>query len=118
MTPTLHDLGIDRMSTEDRLRLIGEIWDSFSGADQSEIPESHRAELDHRLAAADADPAAGPPWEEVRARLRGGKVSDARWVNNVDSRASLSTSFSTRSRTIHHDDRRQLPAGDRTYPRP
>jgi putative addiction module component (TIGR02574 family) len=70
MSPTLHDLGIDRMSPEDRLRLIGEIWDSLSPADQSEIPESHREELDRRLAAADANPAAGAPWEEVRARLR------------------------------------------------
>jgi putative addiction module component (TIGR02574 family) len=37
------------------------------------IPESHREELDRRLAAADADPAPGRPWEEVRARLRGEK---------------------------------------------
>jgi putative addiction module component (TIGR02574 family) len=61
------------MSTEDRLRLIGEIWDTLSPADQLEIPESHREELDRRLAAADADPSAGSPWEEVRTRLRGGQ---------------------------------------------
>jgi putative addiction module component (TIGR02574 family) len=73
MSPTMQDLGIDRMSTEDRLRLIEEIWDSLSAVDQLEIPESHREELDRRLAAADADPSAGSPWEEVRARLRGGK---------------------------------------------
>jgi putative addiction module component (TIGR02574 family) len=70
MTPTIYDLGIDRLSAEDRLRLIGEIWDSLS-IHNTPIPESHREELDHRLAAADADPAAGRPWEEVRARLRG-----------------------------------------------
>ena len=71
MTPTIQDLGIDRLSAEDRLRLIGEIWDSLAPADQQEIPPEHRAELDKRLAAADADPSAGAPWEEVRARLRG-----------------------------------------------
>jgi putative addiction module component (TIGR02574 family) len=60
------------MSPEERLRLIGEIWDSLPPADQREIPESHREELDRRLAAADADPGAGAPWEEVKARLRGG----------------------------------------------
>ncbi|MGL4551135.1 MAG: addiction module protein [Gemmataceae bacterium] len=69
MTPTIQDLGIDRLSPEHRLRLIGEIWDSLSPGTGA-IPESHREELDRRLAAADADPAAGSPWEEVRARLR------------------------------------------------
>jgi putative addiction module component (TIGR02574 family) len=70
MIPTMHDLGIDMLSDEQRLRLIGEIWDSLSIAN-TPIPESHREELDRRLAAADADPTAGRPWEEVRARLRG-----------------------------------------------
>jgi putative addiction module component (TIGR02574 family) len=73
MSPTIHDLGIDRMSAEDRLRLIEEIWDSLCPPDQMEIPESHRQELDRRLARADAEPSAGSPWEEVRARLRGGQ---------------------------------------------
>lgn len=71
MSPTLQALGIDRLSAEDRLRLIGEIWDTLTPIDQFDIPESHREELDRRLAAADADPASGRPWEEVRARLRG-----------------------------------------------
>ena len=69
MSPTMHDLGIDRLSADDRLRLIEEIWGSLSVADQPAIPGSHRAELDRRLAAADADPCAASPWEEVRARL-------------------------------------------------
>jgi putative addiction module component (TIGR02574 family) len=59
------------MSPQDRLRLIEEIWDSLSPGEQREIPQSHRDELDRRIAAADADPAAARPWEEVRARLRG-----------------------------------------------
>jgi len=53
MSRTIQVLGIDRMSPEDRLRVIGEIWDSLSGSDQAEIPASHREELDRRLAAAD-----------------------------------------------------------------
>jgi putative addiction module component (TIGR02574 family) len=64
----IHDLGIDRLSAEDRLRLIEEIWDSLDPA-QYQIPESHREELDRRLAAADAEPSAGEAWEVVRARL-------------------------------------------------
>ena len=72
MQPTAQSLGIDRMSIEDRLRLIEEIWESLSpSADELPLPESHRQELDRRLAAADADPQAGLTWEEVKARLRG-----------------------------------------------
>jgi putative addiction module component (TIGR02574 family) len=72
MAPTMQDLGIDQLSAEHRLRLLGEIWDSLSPQD-TPIPQSHREELDRRLADADADPTAGRPWEEVRARLRGEK---------------------------------------------
>ena len=72
MPSTLHDLGIDKMSAEDRIRLIGEIWDSLSALDGYEMPESHREELDRRIAAADAEPAKSSPWEEVQARLRDG----------------------------------------------
>ena len=73
MSPTLKELGIDRLSSEERLRLIEDIWETLTPIHQLEIPEAHREELDRRLAAADADPAAGRPWEEVRARLRGEK---------------------------------------------
>jgi putative addiction module component (TIGR02574 family) len=71
MTPTIQSLGIDRMSAEDRLRLIEEIWESLSPP--PEIPESHKKELDRRLAACESDPTAGAPWEEVKARLRGAR---------------------------------------------
>ena len=72
MAPTIHDLGIDRLSVEQRLQLMAEIWDSLS-VETTPIPESHREELDRRLAATDADPEAGRPWDDVRARLRGEK---------------------------------------------
>jgi putative addiction module component (TIGR02574 family) len=73
MSPTIHDLGIDQLSAEDRLRLIGEIWDSLSRKEQDGIVGFHREELDRRLAEADANPAAGRPWEEVRTQLRSGQ---------------------------------------------
>jgi putative addiction module component (TIGR02574 family) len=72
MAPTIHDLGIDLLSAEHRLRLIGEIWESLS-IESTPIPESHRMELDRRLAAADAEPETGRPWEEIRAKLRQGQ---------------------------------------------
>ena len=58
------------MSANERLRLIGEIWDSLSPAAQIQLTEDQRRELDRRIAAADADPSVGTPWEEVKARLR------------------------------------------------
>ena len=63
-------LGIDRLSHEERLKLISEIWESLDPIRQMEIPESHRQELDRRLTNADDDPSAAKPWEEVRAPLR------------------------------------------------
>ena len=68
--PTLNELGIDQMSTDERLRLIGDIWDSLSPVEQIELTESQRLELDRRIAAADADPSPGTPWEIVKARSR------------------------------------------------
>ncbi|HEY1068684.1 MAG TPA: addiction module protein [Pirellulales bacterium] len=73
MSPLLRELGIDRLSREARLQLLGEIWDTLTPVAQEEIPEAHREELDRRLAAADANPDSGIPWEEARARLRGEK---------------------------------------------
>ena len=70
MPPTIQSLGIDRLSNQDRLELIGDIWDSIEAIDDAEISELHRQELDLRLAATDADPAASNSWEEGRSRLR------------------------------------------------
>jgi putative addiction module component (TIGR02574 family) len=71
MSPILQALGIDRLSTEEKVRLIGEIWDSIpDSSDQFGIPEFHREELDRRLAVCEADPQAGSIWEEVKKRLR------------------------------------------------
>ena len=32
MSPTIHDLGIDRLSAEDRLRLIGDLLEARTGS--------------------------------------------------------------------------------------
>lgn len=74
MTPTLQQLGIDQMSIEDRLALAQEVWDSVA-ADMERLPltDAQRAELERRVANADANPAEGIPWEVIRAEAR------ARW---------------------------------------
>ena len=59
------------LSVEQRLELISELWDSIPDSlDTLPVPDSHREELDRRLAAADANPDAAIPWEEVKRRLR------------------------------------------------
>jgi putative addiction module component (TIGR02574 family) len=70
MTQLLQQLGIDRLSPEDRLELISQIWESLTenGADLP-VHDWHRREVERRLAAADANPGAGAPWEIVMARL-------------------------------------------------
>jgi putative addiction module component (TIGR02574 family) len=71
LTPSLQELGIDRLSGLERLELIAAIWDSIPDTQEAlPVPEWHRQELERRLAAAEATPGAGTPWEEVRARLR------------------------------------------------
>jgi putative addiction module component (TIGR02574 family) len=59
---------IDRLTVEERLELIGRIWDGLSET-APPIPEWHLAEVKRRRAAALADPEAGTPWTEVKARL-------------------------------------------------
>jgi putative addiction module component (TIGR02574 family) len=63
---------VDTWSADDRLRLIEAVWDRLAeapGADR--LTESQHADLERRLDAYRADPGAGSPWEEVKARLRG-----------------------------------------------
>jgi putative addiction module component (TIGR02574 family) len=70
MDATVKSLGIDRLSVAERLRLVEEIWETIAdGAEDLEIPQSQRDELDRRIAAAERNPQAGRTWEEVKARL-------------------------------------------------
>jgi len=65
-------LDLSQLSVPQRLDLIALLWDSIpDSAEALPIPESHRQELERRLAAAEASPESGIPWEQVRQRLRG-----------------------------------------------
>lgn len=69
MAPTLQELGIDRLTTVDRLALAEAIWESVArDAEQATLPESQRLELERRLADSIARPDAVTPWEVVKAR--------------------------------------------------
>ena len=68
MPPTLKELGIDRLSVEDRIALAQAIWASISAQPgRSLLTEPQRQELARRLADADANPDDGVPWEEIKA---------------------------------------------------
>lgn len=73
MSSNMYQLGIDAWSIDDRLRLMEQIWESLPPVGLSEIPESLRAELDRRIAAAKATPEASRPWREVMAELMAGR---------------------------------------------
>ena len=64
-------LPYDGMSVAQRLDLIAEIWDSIpESSDALDVSAWHREEIEQRLSAADANPEAGVPWEDIKARLR------------------------------------------------
>ena len=70
MTPTIHSLGIDRLSSDQRIQLVEEIWDSIPDDDlEPVLTEDQRVDLQRRIAGYEADPKNGSTWEEVKARL-------------------------------------------------
>jgi putative addiction module component (TIGR02574 family) len=69
MSLTLSQFGIDRLDMQQRVELIGLIWDSLPDDVHYDPPAWHVQELERRIAAADANPGAAEPWETVLARL-------------------------------------------------
>lgn len=60
-----------RLPPEERIALLGEIWDSMAASPGDvPIPEWHVQELERRLA---VSPPEFVSWEEVRDRLRGSR---------------------------------------------
>jgi putative addiction module component (TIGR02574 family) len=63
-----HALDISTMTPEERLELIGELWDSLDD-DTSELSNEQRSELQRRMADVDARGPTGVSWAEVKAKL-------------------------------------------------
>jgi putative addiction module component (TIGR02574 family) len=68
MNATVKSLGIDRLDLEERLNLVGEIWDLIVASDE-DIPltNAQRVELGHRVAEDDASPTDTVAWDDVKA---------------------------------------------------
>ena len=71
MPGNVKSLGTDSLSLAERVMFAGDIWDSIAaGADALEVPQSHKDELDLRIADYHANPRSGSTWENVKTRLR------------------------------------------------
>ena len=69
MSLTLTALGIDRLSVEERLTLVQEIWDSIVAEGQRPpLSEAKLQELHRRVAEDDANQDDVIPWEVVKAQ--------------------------------------------------
>ncbi len=60
---------IDRLSPEERLALIGELWDSLDDSDVPLTP-AQTAELERRLASFESERDKGVTWETLKTELR------------------------------------------------
>ena len=67
MAVTVKSLGIDNLNVEDRLALIGELWDSISSETET-LPLSAelKNELDRRLKDAELNPSSSKSWDQVK----------------------------------------------------
>lgn len=61
---------LNDLTAEERIELIGKLWDSLDPAAAAPITPALAAELDRREAEADAAPEAGEPWSQIRDELR------------------------------------------------
>ena len=70
MSVSLKSFGIDRLSVEERLTLVEELWDSIA-EDSAAVPltDAQRAELDRRLADHEAHPDDVVSWDDVKASI-------------------------------------------------
>lgn len=61
---------ISRLTPGQKLQLVEELWETLAAdPDQLPIPEWHKQALDEAHAAYEANPGAGSPWPEVKARI-------------------------------------------------
>ncbi len=70
MSALLKSLGIDRLSVEERLELVEDLWDSIADEDAAtSLTDAQRAELDRRLAEYAANPNDVVLWEDIKASI-------------------------------------------------
>jgi putative addiction module component (TIGR02574 family) len=70
MGSSLKSLGIDRLSVEERMALVEDIWDSIA-LEGAALPltEVQRTKLDRRVAEHEANPDDVVPWADVKTAI-------------------------------------------------
>jgi putative addiction module component (TIGR02574 family) len=66
--PSLDSNELARLRPEERLALIGQLWDSLSDT-EIPLPKAQQAELARRLSSLDQDRTQAVTWEQLRAEL-------------------------------------------------
>jgi len=67
MGTKLQELGIDRLSIDERLALVEEIWSTICAEPGAfTLSDEQRRELERRLEEDDRDPAAAVSWDELK----------------------------------------------------
>lgn len=62
-----------KLPVQERIRIVEAIWDSVAEhPEQVELLPWQAEELDRRIAAYQANPSEGIPWDEVKRRILGG----------------------------------------------
>ena len=70
MSPTLKSLGIDRLTVDERIALVHEIWESIEEESQPPRISKELAQLlDQRWAEHEANPDDVIPWEVIEADI-------------------------------------------------
>lgn len=70
-TERMGAMDIARLTPEERLRLLDELWESLSATPEAiPLADAQRNELDRRLDELDREGLGGIPWEEVLRRIR------------------------------------------------
>ena len=64
-----HAFPVDSLSADERIELMGRLWDSLDPAVAAPISTELGAELDRREAEADAAPEAGDSWADIHLTL-------------------------------------------------
>ena len=69
MSALLTSLGIDRLSRDEKLTLVQELWDDIASSPGTFLTDAQKHELDRRAAEEEATPDDGIPWEQVKAAM-------------------------------------------------
>ncbi len=75
--PTYNLESLRKLSVSERIQLVEDLWDTIAEEapdDAFPVSEELGTELDRRLAEADADPAGGLEWSEVRRAIEARKL--------------------------------------------